>query len=118
MDRLTYAGTAQGQVFVKVIYSTAAESDVGHGIGSYPNVELATSSHQGTFGGSCWGSAIERHETAQATAWIDVGARLPSACIGVALEDCAPQATDPQGQGTSAIRDFEQNYLDIVLKDP
>jgi hypothetical protein len=55
---------------------------------------------------------------AHATAWIDVAARFPLGRRGVSFEDCVPRPSDPQGQGTFAIRDFEQNYLDIVLKDP
>jgi hypothetical protein len=118
MDRLTYAGAGDGQVFVKVTYSSVAQPNAGQQMTSYPEVRLAMSTHQGTLGGFCWGSAIERNETARATAWIDVAARFPSGCGGVSFDDCVPHPSDPQGQGTFAIRDFEQNYLDIVQKDP
>jgi hypothetical protein len=117
MDRLMYAGGADGQVLVKVVY-TDAQGMAGQEIVSYPSVQLATLWSSGTRGGSCWGSRIERHQTANATAWIDAAARLPTGCNGVPFGDCAPQATDPQGQGTFAIQDFEQNYLDILIRDP
>jgi hypothetical protein len=120
MDRLTYAGAASGQVFVKVLY-TDARGVAGQGIGVYPSVQMAISRPApGAIvgGGFCWGSRIARHETADATAWIDVGARLPNVCDGVPFEKCDPQPGDPQGHATFAVRDFEQNYLDIVIKDP
>jgi len=118
MDRLTYAGAAAGQVLVKVAYSSAALPEAGQQITAYPEVKLAIGSREGTFGGACWRSGIERNETARANAWIDVAGRFPLGCSGVSFQDCAPQPSDPQGQGTFEIRDFEQNYLDIVLKDP
>jgi hypothetical protein len=119
LDRLTYAGTATGQVLVKVMYTDAQRVD-SQQIGGYPSVQIPLfRGPPGTVvgGGTCWGGSIARHETANATAWIDVGARFPSGCTGVAFEQCAPQRSDPQGHGTFAIRDFEQNYLDIVISD-
>ncbi len=118
MDRLTYAGAADGQVLVKVSYSTSAEVDAGHQIVSYPGVAAATIPRQSTLGGACWTNGIGTDAIAHAIAWIDVGDRLPPGCSGISFDDCAPQPSDPQGKGTFTIRDFAQNYLDIMLKDP
>jgi hypothetical protein len=119
MDRLTYSGSANGQVLVKILY-TNAQGISGQSIVARPNVQLATFRDPPGIisgGGECWGGA-PRQETADAVAWIDASARLPSGCNGVPFDECAPQASDPQGRGTFAIRDGEQNYLDIAIKDP
>jgi len=118
MERLTYSGAADGQVLVKVSYATTGQVVAGRQIISYPSIAAARSAPQGAVGGACRTTALGTDPVAQAIAWIDVGGRLPPGCSGISFDDCAPQLTDPQGKGTFTLRNFAQNYLDIMLKDP
>jgi hypothetical protein len=117
-DRVSYAGAADGQVLVKVSYSTMSQVDTRREIISYPTVAAATNARQSAAGGACWTGAIGTDPLAQAVAWIDVGDRLPPACGGISFDECAPQPGDPQAKGTFTLGNFMQNYLDLMLKDP
>ena len=120
MDRLAYPGSVNGQVLVKIV-NTDAHGITGQAISTYGNVQLATFRNPPgsiTGGGICWGGGAARNQSADVVAWIDVAARLPAGCSGIAFDQCSPQPTDPRGHGTFVIRDFEQNYLDVAIKDP
>lgn len=118
IERIHYAGRADGDVYLHVRYTDPQGKLVIDSIGGhYGSVAAATATPppSAVGGGTCWKGSSAESLTADATAWIDVQGHYPLGCSDTG---CAPQAGDPAGHTTQAIRDFEQNYVDIEIGDP
>lgn len=121
--RFSYGGSAQGMLLVTETDRYPSGAWAGSARQAFRTVADALTYNRVTVrgagvrvsgGGFCWSDSGERHVTADVTAWIDVAGKY----AGGWVEGAAPQAGDPAGHSTAAIRDFESNIIDVAIQDP